>query len=62
MTEFAVPIPKMPTWVSLSWTPTQAALIVDCSRCRTADVLYTTLLRRQPDELVQAVERHEACP
>ena len=58
---FAVPIPDMPSWLSLSWTPTRAALVVDCERCRTADVLYTTLLRRDPSTLTDAVQRHEGC-
>jgi hypothetical protein len=61
VSDFAVPIPVMPAWLSLSWTPTHAALVVHCSRCQSADVLYTVLLRRQPDELAQAVERHEGC-
>lgn len=58
---FTVPIPAMPPWLSLSWTPTRAALIVDCARCKVGEVLYTTLLRRQPESLTEAVGKHEGC-
>jgi hypothetical protein len=58
---FAVPIPVMPAWLSLSWTPTGAALVVECSRCKVGEVLYTVLLRRQPESLTDAVQKHEGC-
>jgi len=61
MTDFAVPIPVMPPWLSLSWTPTRAALVVECALCRNADVLYTALLLKDPDALTVAVAKHEAC-
>ena len=56
-----IPIPAMPPWLALSWTPTAAALVVECSRCKVSDVLYTTLLRRQPETLTDAVEKHAGC-
>ena len=57
----SVPIPAMPPWLSLSWTPTRAALVVDCSRCKVGEVLYTVLLTRQPESLADAVAKHEGC-
>ena len=57
----SIPIPPMPPWLSLSWTPTCAALVVECSRCKVGEVLYTVLLRRQPETLTEAVSKHEGC-
>jgi hypothetical protein len=61
VTDFAVPIPVMPAWLSLSWTPTRAALVVECARCKVGEVLYTTVLFRDQAALTDAVQKHEGC-
>ena len=61
MTGFAVPLPALPSWVSIHWTPTRSAAVVQCARCRRWDALYTTLLRLDPDSLTRAVAEHASC-
>ena len=58
---FSVPIPELPSWVAITWTPTFSAAVVECGRCRAADAIYTTVLRRDPDALARAVDGHEGC-
>ena len=58
---FAVPCPPLPAWVTVQWTPTGSAAVVECSRCAGATALYTTVLRRDPDALGAAVEQHRGC-
>jgi hypothetical protein len=57
----AIPIPDLPAHVTLEWTPTRSALIVECSACRGATALYSPLLFRSPDFLADAVEEHRPC-
>jgi hypothetical protein len=57
-----VPIPMpMPQHVMVTWTSTGAACIVWCAKCNLGTSLYTTVLRRDPDALVKAVEEHRRC-
>ena len=57
-----VPIPDLPAHVALAWTPTRAACVVTCDRCRGGTALYTPLLLRDPTALTRAVDDHRRCP
>lgn len=56
-----VPVPELPPHVTLAWTPTRSAVVVECAACRGATALYTTVFKTNSDALVEAVEWHRAC-
>jgi len=56
-----VPIPVLPGWVSLTWTPTRSGLLVWCDACSTGVLLYSTVLMSKPESLTTAVEGHRSC-
>jgi len=55
-----VPMP-LPSGVSLQWTETGAACVVWCGHCRLGVAIYSTVFKRNPDALAEAVEEHREC-
>ena len=58
---YGVYVPLPPEWVTVSWGPTGAVMVVWCGRCRVGEALYATVLRKRPEEAAEAVYRHEGC-
>ena len=54
-----MPLPA--EWVTVTWLESGSGMVVWCDRCRTGEMLYTTVLRRSPGEAERAVVRHEGC-
>lgn len=55
-----VPMP-LPAGVSLQWTETGAACVVWCEHCRLGVAIYSTVFKRNPDALSEAIEEHRDC-
>lgn len=61
MSGVEVELPPLPPHLRFDWGPTNAALLIWCSRCRGATVLYTVTILRDPGVIARGVEEHRGC-